>query len=173
MNSPSGSHIGEGSLSRLNHSYPSRTSASVSSGDNTAAVSPSDRAIENIELVQRFYEAAAERRLADMRWAYTPDFELREVSSMPEADTLYGPEAAEQWSRKWATMFEYRYIPQEFHDAGDRVLVEVAVRARGKQSGAETELIAYGLWTLRDGRLSSVDNYLDRAEAFRAAGLAS
>jgi ketosteroid isomerase-like protein len=127
---------------------------------------------ENVELVRRFYEAAAQRKLKELRWAFTPDFELREARSMPEAETLYGPEATEQWSRKWATMFDYTYVPREIHEAGERVLVEVVIRGRAKQSGVDTELVAYTLWTIRDGKFCSLDNYLDRTEAFAAAGLA-
>ena len=126
---------------------------------------------ENVELVRRFYEFAAERRLKELRGGYTPDFELREASSMPEAETFYGPEAMEQWSRKWATMFDYTYVPREIHDAGELVLVEAVVRGRGKQSGVKTALDAYLVWTLRNGKFSSVDTYLDRTEAFKAAGL--
>jgi ketosteroid isomerase-like protein len=128
---------------------------------------------ENVELVRRFYEAAAERRLTELRSAYTPDFELREDRSMPEADTLYGPQAVEQWSKKWAAMFDYTYIPREIHEAGERVVVEAVVRGRGKRSGAETESIAYNVWTFRNGKFSSMDSYYDRAEAFKAAGLAN
>ncbi|MFL5822827.1 MAG: nuclear transport factor 2 family protein [Solirubrobacteraceae bacterium] len=121
--------------------------------------------------MRRFFEFAAERRLKELRGAYTPDFVLREASSMPEAETFYGPEAMEQWSRKWATMFDYTYVPREIHDAGERVLVEAVLSGRGKQSGANTELNAYLLWTLQNAKFSSVDTYLDRMEAFRAAGL--
>ena len=127
---------------------------------------------ENVELVRRFWEAAAERKLSEMRWVFTPGFELREERSMPEAETFYGPEAMEQWSRKWAAMFDYTYVPREIHDAGDRVLMEAVVRARGKQSGAETEGIFYQVWTFRNGKCSSVDSYQDLTEAVRAAGLA-
>ena len=126
---------------------------------------------ENVELVRRFFEFAAERRLKELRGSFTPDFELREDSSMPEAETFYGPEAMEQWSRKWATMFDYTYVPREIHAAGESVLVEAVVRGRGKQSGLRTELISYLLWTLCDGKFSSVDTYLDRTQAFNAAGL--
>jgi ketosteroid isomerase-like protein len=77
----------------------------------------------------------------------------------------------EQWSKKFAAMFEYTYVPREIHEAGERVLVEAVVRGRGKQSGAQTEGIFYNVWTLRKGKFSSVDNYRDRTEAFRAAGL--
>jgi ketosteroid isomerase-like protein len=126
---------------------------------------------ENVELVRRFFEFAAQRRLKELRGAYTPDFVLREASSMPEAENFHGPEAMEQWSRKWATMFDYTYVPREIHDAGEQVLVEAVVRGRGKQSGAMAELNAYLLWTLHNGKFSSVDTYLDRMEAFKAAGL--
>jgi ketosteroid isomerase-like protein len=127
---------------------------------------------ENVELVRRFFEVAAERRLKELRWAFAPDFELREERSMPEAETFSGPDAMEQWSRKWAAMFDYTYVPREIHDAGNRVLVDAVVRARGKRSGAETVSTYYLVWTFRNGKASSVDTFQDRTEAFKAAGLA-
>jgi ketosteroid isomerase-like protein len=126
---------------------------------------------ETVELVRRFYEAGVERRLKELRWAFTPDFVLREEPSMPEAETFYGPEAMEQWSLKWASAFDFSYIPREIHDVGDRVLVEAVVRSRGKRSGVETESVYYLVWTVRDGRFSSVDSYRERTEAFQAVGL--
>ncbi len=126
---------------------------------------------ENVELVRRIYESNAQG-LAELRSAFAADFVLREAASMPEAETLRGPDAVERWVEKFRTLFDhYSYIPREIQDLGDCVLVKAVVHGRGRESGVETELTAYNVWTFRRGKLCSCDNYLDRQEALRAAGL--
>jgi ketosteroid isomerase-like protein len=68
----------------------------------------------------------------------------------------------------WA---EWRFDPERFIDAGDRVVVLVRVLAKGSASGVPIELPDTHVHTLRDGRLISTCVYRDRSKAFEAAGL--
>jgi ketosteroid isomerase-like protein len=56
-------------------------------------------------------------------------------------------------------------------DAGDQVVVVACWHGRGKASGADTEWRYGAVWTVRDGKVTSVVSHADPAEAFRAAGL--
>jgi ketosteroid isomerase-like protein len=69
------------------------------------------------------------------------------------------------------TWAEFRFEPERFIDAGDRVLVLVRLVAAGGASGATTQRKTGHLWTVRHGRLSSVRIYRDRSEALEAVGL--
>jgi ketosteroid isomerase-like protein len=127
---------------------------------------------KNIELVRRVYESLDLGDLRELRPAFAADFELREAASLPEAQTLRGPDAVERWVEGFVAFFDdYSYVPREVEDLGDQVLVSAVVRARGKESGAETEMTVYNLWTVRNGKLCSCVTYLDREEALRAAEL--
>ena len=66
---------------------------------------------------------------------------------------------------------EWRFVPERFFDAGDRVLVFVHVVAVGRESGVPIDLETAHLWTIRDGRAKSMRVYRDRSEALEAAGL--
>jgi ketosteroid isomerase-like protein len=64
-------------------------------------------------------------------------------------------------------MDEIRWDPREFHEAGERVLVEFTLRARGKTTGLDFGQEAVMAWELRDGKAIRLDLYstLDEARA--------
>jgi ketosteroid isomerase-like protein len=59
----------------------------------------------------------------------------------------------------------------EVIDAGDRVVVFWWQRRTGRGSGVPVELNSAQVWTVRDGKVTRIDNYTDRAEALEAVGL--
>jgi ketosteroid isomerase-like protein len=65
---------------------------------------------------------------------------------------------------------EHRIEPQEFIDAGDRVVVLQREYQRSK-SGVETVIDTAGILDLRDGRVVRMQGYMNPADALEAAGL--
>ena len=74
----------------------------------------------------------------------------------------------ERWEADWE---EYEEVPEDFVATDDRVLVTVRFRGRGRRSGVEVNTRMYELFTLRDGLITRMDEYLEHAEALEAAGL--
>lgn len=68
---------------------------------------------------------------------------------------------------------EFRVVPEQFIDAGHRVVVIETVHARGRGSGVvlDTSRTAT-IWTLRDGKVTRVQIGFDPREALEAVGLA-
>jgi ketosteroid isomerase-like protein len=67
---------------------------------------------------------------------------------------------------------EFRVVPEQFIDAGDRVVVMEKVRGRGRSSGVEVETQTHAtIWTLRDGRVTRVQVAVDPNEALKAVRL--
>lgn len=62
---------------------------------------------------------------------------------------------------------------QDFHDAGDKVLVTVTFRGHGRSSGMDAERTEFHVWTLRDRAAVRFEWYYQREEALAAAGLAA
>ena len=70
------------------------------------------------------------------------------------------------WLRAWERPIVVE--PEEFIQAGDRILVLIRWSGRGKGSGATVEAEGAHLWTFRDGLVIHYGVYRDRDEA-RAA----
>jgi ketosteroid isomerase-like protein len=136
---------------------------------------------ENVELVRRLYslrpDAAGFVRgeFDDVFLDYFhPDFELMPPSSYPDTyESAYrGLEGAHRWFRQMDEIWDdWRFEAERFFDAGNRVVVFVRVSGSAKQSGAALAISTAHVLTLRDGRVTRTDVFLDRLEALEAVGL--
>jgi ketosteroid isomerase-like protein len=75
------------------------------------------------------------------------------------------------WRQLYEAWESYEHDCHELIDAGDDVVSIVTDRGRGRASGAEVEISAYGVWTIRDGKIVRVVWYPTCDEALEAAGL--
>ena len=127
----------------------------------------------NVEIVKRATEFLERRDSDGMTDLFDPNVELHgTVGGLEEDKILRGlseiirafeTEIDEVWD-------EHRIEPQEFIDAGDRVVVLQREYQRSK-SGAELVIDTASILDLRDGRIVRIQGYMDRAAALRAAGL--
>lgn len=120
-----------------------------------------------------FKSAAAGRldelfdRLAD------PDFEIEPPPIYPDMGVYRGLDEVKGFFRMLTQVWEeWKFEPGEMEGAGDKVLVPVALQAKGRGSGLELPGEGFHVWTFRDGRVTRIHTYFDEAEARRAAGLA-
>jgi ketosteroid isomerase-like protein len=72
------------------------------------------------------------------------------------------------WMQPWE---QVTTVAERFIDRGDHVVVIADWRGRGKSSGVATSWRYGAVWTLRDGRVTSVVAHTDPAEALNAVGL--
>ncbi len=98
------------------------------------------------------------------------DPEMRRDSSRP---TSFGVEGFLAAWRDWLSAWESWVVtPAEFIDVDEeRVLVLLDIRARSKRHQAEMPTESANLLTLRDGKLTRLELFLQREEALEAAGL--
>jgi ketosteroid isomerase-like protein len=103
------------------------------------------------------------------------DFELSPPAVYPEGEQLFkGREGLERWIASTAEVWdEWRFEPERFVEADDQVLALVRLMARGSASGVRLDRDTAHVWTVRDGRVTRCDVYLDRSEALEALGLPS
>ena len=119
---------------------------------------------ENIEVVRRFLLLEVEEALtyAD------PDI----VWNPAEESATQGHDAVRASLVRWKSEWDrYEMLPEEFEETGDRVVVAVSFRARGRASGIEVDARLYDVYTLRDGKIIRMDQFTQRSEALHAAGL--
>jgi len=74
----------------------------------------------------------------------------------------------EDWSSAWS---EFSMEPEEFIDAGERVVAVVRMRAKGRSSGLVLDRQDAVVQELRDGMIVRIDYYNSRDQALKAVGL--
>ena len=128
----------------------------------------------NAELIRRGFEAMSRGDLEELLSLIHPDFEVEippEVSAEP--DVYRGHEGMRHYLESFeATMEEIRFEADRLWEAGDRVVVDVQVTARGKSSGIPVELRTGQVWTIAGGRAVGAQIYPDLAAALESVGLA-
>ena len=107
-----------------------------------------------------------------------PDWNLLDPSieiedhDIPEQGVYHGHEGFVRWLRDWdAPWAEWKLEPEEFLDAGDRVVVVVRLKATGRESGVELVRRDGLVYEARDGKQVRIDYFNSREQALEAAGL--
>jgi ketosteroid isomerase-like protein len=142
---------------------------------------------ENLDVVRRLYADGGpfalplapdeERELLDHLFGeyYDEQVEVRMPADYPEGEQIHVGRRGmseviaalrDSWTR-------WRFEAERFIDTGEHVVVLIRVVARGTASGLATERETAHVWTIRDGRLASIQIYRDRDEALKAVGLPS
>jgi ketosteroid isomerase-like protein len=102
-----------------------------------------------------------------------PDFEYREDPALPGSGIYRGIPAFLEAACAYLDVLDEMWLePEQYFDAGDRVLVLIRWWARGK-SGVEAEMQQAGIFTVRDGKVASWQVVFDCEQAFRIVGLRS
>ena len=121
---------------------------------------------ENVETVKRSFHAYARGDRAAALEAYDPDviFNPAEEPPIKGLDDVLA--YLQRWEEPWD---DYEVEAEEFVDAGDRVLVTLHFKGRGRASGVEIDARSHHVYLLRDGKIVRMDEYTDRDDALRAA----
>ena len=124
---------------------------------------------DNVEIMRRGYaHFTATREIRahpDLVW---------DVSKLgwPDQQIYTGCEGAMQFNAEWAAAWDdWQLEPEEFIDAGERVVVVVNQRGRSKATGVPVEMRFAQVWTLRDGQAIRMQLYANVDEALGALGL--
>ena len=126
---------------------------------------------ENVEIVRRGYEANARGDVEATLAALAPEIEIHD-HDIPDAGEYRGPEGLLRWQADWERSWEsWRQEPEDFIDAGDRVVAVLRIYAKGRHSGVDVERLDGAVWTLRGGKAVRLDYYGSKEEALRSVGL--
>jgi ketosteroid isomerase-like protein len=125
---------------------------------------------ENVEIVRRAfaYEMYGVGDRAEAEAIFDPHVVMNPTNEGPS----YGFEAMRSDYEQWASAFEELSVTiEEIIDAGDQVLVVAHHEGRGRSSGVKVDTRFYEVYTVREGKVSRVDEFTERTEALEAAGL--
>ncbi len=125
---------------------------------------------ENVEIVKRAGEFLERRDWHGGTDLFDPNVELHgTVGGLEEGNILRGlGEIGQAFEMENDEVWEeHRIEPQEFVDAGDRVVVLQREYQRSK-SGTELVIDTATVVDLRDGRIVRIQGYMNPAEALKA-----
>lgn len=130
---------------------------------------------ENVELVIRGLGALAERPRPDFETVnelFHPDHVLLSIASgrLGEAERR-GARGFRAWLEEQESVMPFQMEVEGAVDvAPDLVLAVLAVHFHGAASGFEAEQRTWNVVTVRDGKITRTESYLDPAEALEAIG---
>jgi ketosteroid isomerase-like protein len=126
---------------------------------------------ENVDAVRRQHEHFGQTGeiLSEI---YDSDAEWIAAREDPDAETHRGLEAIRAYFAQWTGTFEsIDFRSKELLDGGIKVFAWIRVSGKGTSSGVPVEMEQAQIWTFREGKVLRVEEYFDRDEALKAAGL--
>jgi ketosteroid isomerase-like protein len=125
---------------------------------------------ENVEIVQRQFAVWGETGEPD--WSTMHEQIEAYDHDIMDAGEYRGHEGFGRWLEDWSSAWsEFSMDPEEFIDAGDRVVFVFRMTAKGRGSGVKVERQDAMVFEMRDGMTVRVDYYNDRQQALEAVGL--
>jgi ketosteroid isomerase-like protein len=128
----------------------------------------------NVEVLRKSCEAWVRGDLdaAFERWDPEIEWDTTHFAGWVENEIYRGRGEVRRFLDEWLGSWDsYEAGVEEIVEAGDQVVVFWWQRMTGRRSGVPVELNSAQVCTLRDGRVIRIDNYTDRDEALKAAGL--
>ena len=129
---------------------------------------------ENVEVVREGWDAWIRGDLRGLFRQFDPNvvWDTSHFHDWPES-TYHGIEGVERFLSEWSDVWDdYELHVEDIRAAPDgRVVSLILQRGKGRSSGLAMEMKTAQVATLRDGKVTRIDNYENRAEALEAAGL--
>jgi ketosteroid isomerase-like protein len=128
---------------------------------------------DNTELLRRWFDATARRDVGTLLEIASPEIEYVPIMAVLEGRVYRGHDGVKQWLAEIFEHWEiFTPIGEEFHERGDTVIALGCWHARGKASGAQLDNEP-ATWVVefRDGRMTRLQTYTSRTDAFEALGL--
>lgn len=125
--------------------------------------------MSNVQRMRDLYEAFGRGDMATVLGAMDPDIQWCEAEGNPYdpgGEGWRGPDAIMQnLFMRLATEWDgFTVHPGEFHDAGSAVVVDARYTGTFKQTGRKLDAQVCHVWKLRDGMVTSFQQYVDTAQ---------
>jgi ketosteroid isomerase-like protein len=124
--------------------------------------------VENVEIVRRAYDAIRTRQLQTILQLAAPDLEIEQSSEISWGGRYHGLAGLQQFMVRLTQHVDSEMTPDQYIDAGDQVVAVGYTRGTTRGAGRTFEVPAVHVWTLRDGKLTRFQAYIDHP-AMRSA----
>jgi ketosteroid isomerase-like protein len=129
---------------------------------------------ENLEIVRKALDAVSNKELAAPFDAglVSEDVQVQTAFGLTGDKVYIGREGWERFMKLWTDPFDdWTLGVESLTDAGEAVVAQLRQSGRGKESGASVEGEFATVFRLRQGQIVRGEIYMDRAQAFAAAGV--
>ena len=125
-----------------------------------------------IEVVRQVYDAWSDGVPSRAFLYLDPDVVWEAIEDAPDAGTYRGHAGVERYMNDWLGDFEdFEFEFGQPLEAGERLVIEQWARNRGKGSGLRTEIHYAAVYTFRDAKVLTVNEYGSYADALASVGL--
>jgi ketosteroid isomerase-like protein len=115
----------------------------------------------NVGIVARVYDAFRTRNLPEVFGLLDPDIEIYQASEVPWGGVYRGHEGVGQFFAKLTGKITSTVTVERYIDAGDQVVALGRTSGTTNDGGRHFDVRIAHVWTLRDGRVSRVEYYID------------
>jgi hypothetical protein len=131
--------------------------------------------MDNVQMMRDLYDAFSRGDMPAVLGAMDPGIEWHEAEGNPyepSGKPWRGPDAVVQnLFVKLATEWDgFAIHPRDFHGAGPAVVVEGRYTGTYKQTGRKLDAQVCHVWKIRDGKITSFQQYMDTAQWQDVAG---
>jgi ketosteroid isomerase-like protein len=125
------------------------------------------------ELVRRANDAFNARDVDAWFSFFSPDVVYRPVPTFTDSQERRGLDAMRRFMAEWhdAWADDYTTRAESIREYGGVVVALLRFRGHARASGVEIAGGIFEVCRFRDGKIASVEDFTDRAEALKAAGL--
>ena len=125
--------------------------------------------MSNVDIISGLYAAFGRGDVPAVLGGMAPDIHWHEAEGnpyRPSGEAWIGPEAvvnnlfmklAEEWDG-------FAVHPESFHGAGDVVVVELRYSGTYKATGKDVDAQVCHVWTVKDGKITKFQQYVDTAK---------
>jgi hypothetical protein len=122
------------------------------------------------EVVRDVYDAYLRKDLPAIFALLDPNAQIHQSELLPWGGTYRGHEEIRSFFTKLTEHIDSHVDVDQLFEAGDRVVAVGRSSGRARTSGAEFDVAAVHIWTLRGGKVSRFEAYIDTPGMLRALG---
>ena len=106
----------------------------------------------SVEVITGLYEALARRDMPTITGLIDPEIIVSQTALLPWGGEYHGMEGVRKFFGELFRTIESQLAVEEFVDAGDKVIVIGKTRGRVLATGAEFNIRAVHVWTVKGGK---------------------
>jgi ketosteroid isomerase-like protein len=128
---------------------------------------------ENVEIVERLYEAFASRDVREILSRLAPEVEITQSTDLPWGGVYQGPDQFGLFFRNLTQHIHSTLTFERYLDSGDQVVAIGRTQGTVAATGAPFDVPIVHLWRLREGKVLSFQPYIDNPEMQAALAVES